>query len=419
MERKTQCNLATAMAGVGAFTFLLAACSDDPQTGVPQDPADVSGAITVWTYPLGVVDSVEWWDEHVAAFNTDYPDVEVEVVMQSWESREEALVTAVAGQNAPDVVYFNPDFIPRYAEEDLLLPLDDLRDDWDTFVGSSLEAMSWQDTLYGAPLLMSMQTSYCNTEALEQAGVECPTTWDEFRDAAPALVDAGYYATEYYGNDTLNLTFYPFLWQAGGEVLSEDMQTAAFNGPEGLEALELLAEMAEEQWVPTQALSLTESLEQTEAGQGNVGYVLGANLTEHRTLVDSDLIETVPPMAHSERIAAGSVGGWSVFNSTDSPEAAQAWVHHLSDEEFMTQFLSESGYLPPREDIEGLFADDPQVAQGMEYLEEVRVGVMHPQAREIIDTIRPHIQSVLLEGADPQGALDAAEREVNDLLGRG
>lgn len=419
MKRNIRSGLTAGACGVA---LLLAACSGDdtPEVGVPEDPADVSGSITFWTYPLGVVDTVGWWEEYVEDFNAEYPDVEVEVVMQAWQNREEALVTAIAGQNAPDVVYFNPDFIPQYADEDLLLPLDDLRDDWDSFYDSSLEAMTWDDTLYGAPLLMQMQTSYCNAEAMEAAEVEaCPTTWDEFRAAAPAFVDAGYYAAEYNGVATLNHSFYLYLWQAGGEVLTEDLSAAAFNSPEGLEALEFIKEMVDEDWVPTEALSVTENFEQTEAGQSNVGYVTGANLIEHRTIVDPDIIETAPPLRHAEQVASGSVGAWSIFNTTDSPEAAQAWVHYLSEADFVEEFIEESGYLPPREDIEDPFADDPQIAEGIDYLDDVRVGVMHPQAREIIDTIRPHIQTVLLQGADPQDALDAAESDVNDLLGRG
>lgn len=411
----------TATAALGGAALLLAACGggDSAAPELPDDPDDVSGHVTFWTYPLGVVDSVGWWQEYVDDFNEEYPNVEVEVVMQSFTNREEALVTAIAGQNAPDVVYFNPDFIPQYADEDLLLPLDDLRDDWDSFFDSSLESMSWEDSLYGAPLLMQMQTSYCNTEILADAGgVECPTTWDEFRDVAPAIADTGHYVTEYSGTSTLNHSFYLMLWQAGGEVLNDDLTAAAFNSPEGLEALEFIKEMVDEGWVPTQALSVSETFEQTEAGQGNVGYLMGANLTQHRTVVDPDVIETVPPMSNVERVASGSVGAWSIFNTTDSPEAAQAWVHYLSNAEFIQPFIEESGYLPPREDIDGLFADDPQIAEGMDYLDDVRTGVMHPQAREIIDTIRPTIQAVLLQGMDPQEALDTAEQDVNELLER-
>lgn len=409
------------VATTAAVALVAAACSGgDQASGGDTGSGDVSGTVTFWTYPIGIADTAGWWTPYVEEFTAEHPDVEVEVVMQSFSNREEALVTAISGNNAPDVVYFNPDFIPQYAEEDLLLPLDDLRDDWDDFYDSSLAAMTWDDTLYGAPLLTQIQTSYCNTEAMAAAQVEtCPTTWDELRDAAPKFVDAGYYGTAYNGVSTLNHTFYIYLWQAGGEVLSEDLQSAAFNSPEGLEALEFIKEMVDSGWVPEQPLSVSVPFEQSAIGKAEVGYVPGAQLINTREVVDPAIIQTVPPMKNEEQVASGSVGAWSIFSTTDAPDAAKAWVKYLSDEEFIRAFNDETGYLPPRKSIDDLFADDPQISEGMQYLDTVRVGVMHPKARQIIDVIRPHIQSVLLEGVDPQTALDTAEQEVNDLLARG
>lgn len=407
-------------AALGSAALLFTACSDDPEVGVPDNPDEVEGKVVVWTYPLGVVDNAEWWQPHIDQFNEEYPNVEVEMVVQSWSNREENLVTAISGGNPPDVVYFNPDFIPKYAVEDLLLPLDELRDDWgDAYHESAIEAMTWDGTQYGSPLLMQMSSSYCRTDILEQVDAECPTDWDGMRTMGAAAKEAGFYLTEYHGQSTLNHTFYKFLWQAGGEVLNEDMTEAAFNGPEGLEALEFIKEMNDNGWLPAEPLTVTQPLEQTEVGRGEVAYVPGANLTEHRTVVEADLIETVPPMQYKEQVATGSVGGWSIFKESESVEAAQAFVDFMAEPDFMKTFLADSGYLPPRSDIDGLFEDDPQTAEGMDYLDTVRVGVMHPQAREIIDVIRPHIDAVLLQGADPQESLDAAAEEVNALLERG
>lgn len=409
-------------AAAGSAVLLLAACGgggDEPEVGVPANADEVSGTVVFWTYPLGVIDSVNWWQPHVEEFQEEYPDVEVEVVMQSFSNREEALITAIAGGTPPDVVYFNPDFIPQFADQDLLLPLDDLRDDWDRFYDASLASMTWQDTLYGAPLLMQKGVNMCHTDVMEAAGVDCPTTWEELRAAGPAVKDAGYYLTEYSGTSTLNHSFYQYLWMAGGEVLTEDLSAAAFNGPEGVEALEFIQEMVENEWVPLQPISVAEQFEQSQLAQGNVLYHSGGNLPHVRSVIDPGKIVTTEPLQHREQVAVGSVGAWSIFDTTSSPEAAQAWVHFLSEADFIEQFIAESGYLPPREDIEGLFADDPQVAEGIDHLDYVRTGVMHPKAREIIDVIRPHIQAALLEGQDAQVALDAAAAEVDALIARG
>lgn len=418
------------LALTAAVTITLAACSgaDGGQSGAGSgeqtasaDPADVEGTVTFWTYPIGNTGEGNWWGPHVEAFNKVYPNVEVEVVVQPWTNREDTLVTSIAGGQSPDVVYFNPDFIPSFAEEDVLAPVDDLVNA-DVFVPASLEAMTWEDTLYSVPLLMQIQTSYCNTEVLAAAGVEtCPTTWDELEAAGPAVKEAGFYLTEYTAalGMTLNHTFYAYLWQAGGEVLSEDMQSSTFNGPEGLKALEFIKKMVDEGWVPEQPLTVNDPFEQTAAGRAEVAYMMGSNLVATREVVDPEIIEVAPPLSDVEQVSTGSVGGLSIFNTTESPEAAEAWVRYLTDPEFMAPFLEETGYLPPRTDITGLFADDPQTAGGMEYLDTVRVGVMHPDARQIIDTISPHIQSALLGQAEPQAALDAAAAEVDELLARG
>lgn len=420
MKRRTATTLSTAAVLALALGACAGADGTDDAPAASADPAEVEGSVTFWTYPIGTTGEGDWWGPHVEAFNETYPNVDVEVIVQPWTNREETLVTSIAGGQGPDVVYFNPDFIPKFVEEGVLMPMDDVVDP-ESFVPASLEAMTWEDSVYSVPLLMQIQTSYCNTEVLAAAGVEkCPTTWDELAEAGPAVKEAGFYLTEYTGalDMTLNHTFYLYLWQAGGEVLSEDMTKATFNGPEGLEALEFIKQMVDEGWVPQQALTSADPFEQTEVGKAQVAYVMGSNLTTTREVVNPDVIETVPPMTGAEQVASGSVGGLSVLNTAESPEAALAWVEYVTGQEFAETFLTETGYLPPRTDVTGLFEDDPQTAGGLEYLDTIRVGVMHPNARQLIDTISPHIQSALLGKAEPQAALDAAAAEVDEILAR-
>ncbi|WP_170934037.1 ABC transporter substrate-binding protein [Microbacterium sp. JB110] len=412
---RNQARIATGVAAAGTL-LLLTACGGAEAPGA-QSGDDISGKVTMWAFPLATVDDPSWYQPHIDRFNEIYPDVEIEVVVKPWKNRETMLVTAITGGTEPDVVYFNPGYVTNFAGQDLLLPLDDIRDDWSAFADSALEAGTREGTLYAAPTLVSFNTSYCNAEVLAAADIaDCPTSWDDLREAAPAVKDAGYYLTEYSGTNSLNLTFFPYLWQAGGEVLNEDQTEAAFNGPEGVKALEFLKEMVDNDWVPTEPLGVEQPFEQSSVGQEHVAYVMGENLRATREVVNPDVIETVPPMKDVEQVASGSVGGWSVFNTTDVPEAAKAWVRFLGEPEFLEDLLGESGFLSPRTDITGLFSDDPQIAEGTEHLEHLRTDFPHAQATKIMNMIRPHIQSALLEDTDPQEALDAAAEEVNTAL---
>ena len=405
----------------GATALGLAACGGgdaDVAEAPPEESEDLTGSVVMWMYPLADSADEQWYQPYIESFQEKYPNVEVEVVQQGWASREEQLTTAISGGNAPDVVYFNPDFVPRFAAEELLMGLDDLREDWDSFVPTALEAMTYEDTLYSAPILMQASPTFANQRILDEIGMEAPTTWDEMRTVGAAAKEAGYYLTEYSGIATLNHNYYMYLWHAGGAVLNEDMTAAAFNSAEGLEALEFIKEMVDNGWIHTEPISVEQTFEQSQLAQGNTVYSLGTNLNTVRSVLD-DEITVVAPMSHKEQVAIGSVGALSIFNTTDSPEAAAAWVHHLTEPDFIEDVCSTFTYYSPRTDVTGLHQDDPPVAEFEQYLDLVNSGIIHAQAREIIDTMKPTIQEVLLQGLDPQQALDTMESAVNDLLSRG
>src|SRR5699024_968754 len=103
----------------------------------------------------------------------------------------------------------------------------------------------------------------------------------------------GYYLTHYLGTESLNQTFYQYLWQAGGAVLSEDQSEAAFNSSEGLDALEFIKEMVDNGWLPTESFSQNLPFEQTELAQGNVAYSIGTNLPQVQSTLEDD-IEILP-----------------------------------------------------------------------------------------------------------------------------
>ena len=130
----------------GATALGLAACGGgdaDVAEAPPEESEDLTGSVVMWMYPLADSADEQWYQPYIESFQEKYPNVEVEVVQQGWASREEQLTTAISGGNAPDVVYFNPDFVPRFAAEELLMGLDDLREDWDSFVPTALEAMTY------------------------------------------------------------------------------------------------------------------------------------------------------------------------------------------------------------------------------------------------------------------------------------
>jgi multiple sugar transport system substrate-binding protein len=414
-------------AGIGAAAVgagVLTGCGqDEPAEGavVPSEPTEVKGKVTHWVYPIGDTAEQSWWDELVADFNKEYPDVDVAVVVQPWKGRAESLTTAVTSKTAPDVVYFNPDYIPRFAVDDLLTPVEGILEaERDDYVDAAIEAVTFEGKVYGIPMLMEAFTPGYNAAVLDQLGFEePPLTWDDLRTVGDAAVAKGMTLTDYAAADgTLNGTFYPFLWQAGGEVLTEDGTAVAFDGPEGLEALTFLRELADAGALNKDVLQQPAPVfEQSAIARDQQAISLGMVVTDAQAVM-GDKAQAAAPFQGKEQALFGSVGALSLFSTAKDPEAVAAWVAWISNKENTERFLKASGYLPPRVSLADVWADDPIRTFQSQFLDRIRVGVLHPKSRELMDVIRPHLQACLLGQAEPEAALAAAAEEANAMLSR-
>ncbi|MFF8618708.1 ABC transporter substrate-binding protein, partial [Streptomyces sp. NPDC015350] len=190
--------------------------------------------ITMWTYPV-IFDEAKnkaYWDGLVKAFEKGHSGVEVKVETFPWANRDTALATAIASGKGPDVVYLIPDQLPKYARS--IVPADeympaDAKSDYTDF---ALKSVTYDGKALGTPVLTSANPLICDKRVFGAIGEKnYPTSWAELEALAPELKKKGYYATSYSGDtqQTLNMTFYPLLWQAGGDVFSEDGKQVTFN----------------------------------------------------------------------------------------------------------------------------------------------------------------------------------------------
>jgi alpha-glucoside transport system substrate-binding protein len=119
------------------------------------------------------------------------------------------LSTAIEGGNPPSVAVLpQPGLMSDFAAKNALKPLDYAAEDIETNLGeSAVELGSVDGTLYGF-LFKAANTStvWQNVQAWEDAGVEAPTTWEEFLEAAETLNASGIPAYSIGGADGWTLT---------------------------------------------------------------------------------------------------------------------------------------------------------------------------------------------------------------------
>lgn len=416
--------LAAALAG--ALVVGAAGCGGSGDAAVPTDPSKVSGTVTMWVYPINQTIENTWWAPKVKEFQKKYGKVEVKVVVQPWANRDEQLTTAIAGGSGPDVVYLIPDQIPQYASTGALADVSDvISSDKGDFRPNALTAMTYDKTLYGVPLLMSVTTTLGNKKLMQAAGIsDVPKTWDEFLTDAAKLKKAGYYATEYAGDPTatLNQTFYPLLWEAGGQVLSDDGKKAALNSDAGVKALTFVKQLIDNGYAPKDELTTAKAGDDSLVCQGKAAFALFAAAAQLQACSNQKPADWVagPPLADKTSTTYGTVGGLSLLAGSKNQAAAKAWIQWLTSSAQMKTFDTDHVYSAPRTSVGDLFSGQPVTGDQEKYLDKVQTGVTNAKApRQLMDLIKPHLQAALLGRVTPKQALDDAAKDVDGALARG
>ncbi|HEY2670436.1 MAG TPA: sugar ABC transporter substrate-binding protein [Rugosimonospora sp.] len=410
---------------VAAMGVAAAGCGSDSGQTVPANPDDVSGKVTMWIYPIDATHEKDWWPAQIEAFRKQYTKVDVTVTVQPWADRDTKLTTAIAGDTGPDVVYLIPDQLPQYAQSGSLADVSDvIASDKSDFRPNALDAMTYNDTLYGVPILMGGTGTLINKKVMAAAGItQTPASWDDMLAIAPALKAKGYYLTEYEADpaQTLNLTFYPLLWEAGGEVLSPDGKSAAFNSPAGVATLSYLKQLVDGGYVPTQPLTKTPPTESDPVAHGKVAVVTEFGVSDLFTMPGVNLAdwEVVAPLKKTVAVGYGVVGGLSVLEGAQNKVAAKAWVKWLASPDQLKAFDKDRKYFSPRVSVGALFAGDPLTGAAEKFTDDTKSGEINPKARQVMDLIKPEIQATLLGHKSVTAALDSAAKSVNDLLARG
>ena len=185
----------TALALATGAALILAGCSggssDTPDAAPTFDPDEkVTLNLAFWGNDVRAA----LYDEAIAAFNEEYPNITVNSSFlgfpEFWEKRQ----TEAAGGNLPDVMQFDYSYLRQYSENNLLLPLD-------PYLGNIIETEPLPqnildigvvgDKTTGIPTSTNAWGLFTNPVLLEQAGVEefPGGDWGDYTDWLGEITD--------------------------------------------------------------------------------------------------------------------------------------------------------------------------------------------------------------------------------------
>jgi N,N'-diacetylchitobiose transport system substrate-binding protein len=355
-------------AGLAAVLLLAPACGGDDDDTATGGDSDEQVTLRLWLNGPDVPDEVV--DSAISTFEADHPNVTVEFERQQWDGIVERLATALSSDDSPDIVEMGNTQAQGFEAAGALVDLTENRDalGGDDLVQSLVESGTYDGKLYAIPYYGGARIVVYRTDLLQAAGLEVPTTIDEFIDAGVALKAANASTPNFSGIYFPGRNWHAmlsFIWEAGGDIAVQegDEWVGELASPESVEGLETVQRiMTEANAAPA---DIDDANDYIAFCNGEVGMMLGpgwkmGQIIEECPAMEANIGAFALPGNDEGSTAPVFLGGSNlgVSANSDNPELAIEFLEVLIGEEFQSQ-IAELGLLPARLSLLDLVGGDP------------------------------------------------------------
>ena len=369
----------------------------------------------------------------VARFEAENPGIKIEVERNNEASYYDKLVTTILGGAAPDIARVEPPKAAQYVAAGYAANLDgyvskELRDQ---FFEGTLEPLVKDGSLYGLPQDVAVLVLFYRTDMFEAAGLAGPpATWDELVSDAQALTEDtdGDGQADVYGIGLFGgwgaFEFYPWFWQAGGEMLKEEggQVIPAFNSAEGVAAVQFWVDLVEKYGVmPEGTATCGEDEVKGPFMAGQMAMFTSGPWTV-ASLKEATELEgkwSIAPLPKGKEYAS-VLGGMDLMllEQSEHKEEAAKFLNFWMEDEIQLEWAKSLSLLPVKRTLyaDPYFQDDPLMQGFSRQLEVARSRPTIPQAGEVDDLFGQAVQAALSGAKSAQEAMDEAAQRAAEIL---
>ncbi|QFY07386.1 extracellular solute-binding protein [Nonomuraea phyllanthi] len=334
------------LAGAAAAVPVLSSCA-----GAPTQQSAAPGTFTVY---WNAGHDYQAYRKVIAEFE-QANKVKVNFQKYQWPDLRTRLLADFASGTVPDLVEEPGGWVQEFAVSGNARSLQDYVDrdgaamgfpsDWQPV---TVERNSYQGKVYGVQLHLTCNTLLYNKGMLSAAGLEAPTTWEEFLAAAKKLTKDGVYGVALNQDYTY---VWPWLMQAG--VTPYDPETGAIMEPvaDAVAALQFQADLIHKHKVAPVPVSSTDySGPQKLFSAKRAAMILTGPWDLEPIGKTSPDIElgVAPPLKHKEQVTQAAGTSMLVPAKATRPDLSWDFIKRITAIEVEQAATKETGMLMPR-----------------------------------------------------------------------
>ena len=322
----------SALKGAGAVAVAAATGTSlaitAPVVGAAQEKTQIR--LTTWA----AVDEANELQIVIDAVNAEATDFEIISEPQPSDYYTK-LQTTIAGGTAPDLFWLSQEFVAGYASlgaamdiSDRLAADDTPASDLADYFEPILQTAQYEGQTYGLPWISQPVMLYYNPALLEAAGIGEPDEtwdWEMFKQAAEATTDAeaGVYGTSFNSWPPIHM----FIWQAGGETISEDLASCPIDSPEAIAGANFYVDIIYNEQYAAPETAITEQGFGEMVKAGKVALFFGGaaddlDFAHTKDPANAVLKMSVVPSGPQGRDTFAYVASTVINNATENPDMA-------------------------------------------------------------------------------------------------
>ena len=322
---------------------------------------------------------------YIEDFQAEYPHITVEPVFSGgYADIQTAIQTTIDGGGEPPALgvmlatalydLINADYIASL--DGYIAAMDDGEAYVADFLPAFLANSYYDDQLWSIPFQRSAVVMYYNVDMFADAGLEPPTSWQTWAEAAQALTVVDGDTTNYglhFSSDWPYWLFQPLAIGAGQNILEDDC-TVVFDDSAVVDAVQFYIDLSAVYGAMPAGVQATWPTDPPDLASGATAMITHSSGSLASLLAQADFELGVMPYPGKEEGTYASVPGGGNFYimkgaAQEKQDAAWKFVEFISRPEYVADYSINTGYIAHRAsayDTDAMVAYVAEVPQALD-----------------------------------------------------
>ncbi|MEW9110518.1 MAG: sugar ABC transporter substrate-binding protein [Cytobacillus gottheilii] len=404
---------------------VLAACNSEDAGSSDSEKGDGETSIEFWTIALQPTFN-DYFNDLIAKYEEENPGVKVDWKDFPYDAVQNKLLTSIASDQAPDVVNLNTVMAQQMASKEALVDFNEQLTDEEKaiYFEGIYNSTAQGDGAYALPWYTGIPVLYINKTLAEEAGLDVsnpPETKEDLADWGKQIADTTGSFGYVFSMETRSIL------EEGYKIVDGDK--AIFNNDEVKEYIQGNIDLIEAGVIPKDVPAFDKQIQLF--GSEQVGMIISSSSFINQLKTASpDVYENtvaVPAPVGKAGIRFTNTMNLVVPKDSKNVDAATDFAHFLTNDENQLAFSKTANTLPSTKEAakdEHFYKNDGTLegqaltasVESLDKATDFYLGVEN--ASDVDSAINKRLQNIYINGEDLDTELEAAEKEVNDILAR-